>query len=42
MFWIELATNLEAGIGCGGGDQFDYGLTADQRIAAPVSGNERK
>ena len=40
--WIELAANLEAGIGCGGGDQFDDDLMADQRLAAPVSGDERK
>src|SRR5215472_13411613 len=37
--WIELATNLEASVGCGGSDQFDYDLMADSRLAAPVSGN---
>jgi hypothetical protein len=40
--WIELAANLEAGLSCGGGDQFDDDLMADQRLAAPVSGDERK
>jgi hypothetical protein len=40
--WIELAANLETCVGCGGGDQLDDGLVADQRLAAPVSGDERK
>jgi len=34
--WIELAANLETCVGCGGGDQLDDGLVADQRLAAPV------
>jgi len=40
--WIELATNLQACLSGGCGDQFDDDLVTDQRLAAPVSSNERK
>ena len=41
--WIELAANLEAGIGCGGGDQFDDDLMAGGlRRQFPVMNENRR
>ena len=34
--------DLETRIGRGGGDQFDDRAIADQRLAPPVDGDERK
>ena len=34
--------HLQTGAGGGGGDQLDDGLVADQRLAAPVLGDERE
>src|SRR5215471_3103308 len=39
---IELTVNLEAGLGCGGGDELDDCLIAYERLAAPVLSDERK
>ena len=39
---IELAANLEAGIGCGRRDELNDCLVAHQRLAAPVLSDERK
>ena len=43
-FWIgvgvDAAGDGEAGFGRGGGDQLDDDLMADQRLAAPVLGDE--
>jgi hypothetical protein len=37
---VELATDREAGIGRGGGDQLHDHLMAQQRLAAPIAGDE--
>ena len=39
---IDLASHLQAGLGGRGGDQLDDDLMADERFAAPVSGDERE
>src|SRR5947207_2038271 len=39
---IELATNLQTGLGRRRGDQLDDDLMADERSAAPVAGDERE
>ena len=39
---VDLAAHLEAGVGGGGRDQLDDGLVADERLAAPVLGDERE
>ena len=39
---IELATNLQTGLGRRCGDQLDDDLMADERFAAPVAGDERE
>jgi hypothetical protein len=40
--WIELAMDVETSFGGGSGDQLDDNLMADERFAAPVSGDEGK
>src|SRR5215217_8242 len=40
--FIELATNLETGLRCRCGDELDDDLMADERLAAPVAGDERE
>ncbi len=39
---VDLAADLQASVGCGGGDQLDNGLVADERPSAPVLGDERE
>ena len=39
---VEFAADLQAGFGGGGGDELDDDLVADQRLAAPVLGDEQE
>ena len=39
---IKLADHLQTGFGRGGTDQIDDYLIADQRLGAPIHGDERK
>src|ERR1700736_5313014 len=39
---VDLGMNLEAGFGGGSSDQLNDDLVADERLAAPVLGNERE
>ena len=45
-FWvtrlIKTTAHDEAGVGAGGGDQFDDDLVGEQRLASPVAGYERE
>lgn len=37
---IELAGDLETGLGCGGGDEVQDHLVTSERLASPVEGDE--
>src|SRR6266566_5169742 len=39
---IDLALHLQSGVGCGGGDELDDGLVADERPRPPILGDERE
>src|SRR2546423_14160738 len=41
-YWVEFAAHFQAGLGRGGGDQLHDDLVADERLAAPVDGDERE
>ena len=42
VLFVKAASDLEAGIGFGGGDQLDDDLMAEERLAAPIDADERE